>query len=388
MGPRAAPPMKTLRLYYATNRNHLGSDRWEPSGYGTKFSDDGPENLRFGRLDLDVDENLVETHLDADSGFGTGNGNKLAEALAPKVKKARIAAFRESLAADKPDTTQPAARFGSQAMFGELQDAMKASSDVLVYIHGFNVSWTDAVSSALALQESLNRADAGKPEQSVLVVLFTWPSDGQALPYVSYKSDRTEARASGAAVGRAFLKTRDFLLKVRTLDARGRDVACGQELHLLCHSMGNFVLQCALERMADFTPGSTFPRMFEHVFLCSPDVDDTALEAGQPLGSLHELGQHVTVYYNRGDVAMYISDYTKGNPERLGHNGAARPALLHNKVHQVDCSPIVGGVVEHSYYQDGRVNQDIRLSIASVDFDSNLRTRTRSPDLPNVWSLR
>jgi hypothetical protein len=57
-------------------------------------------------------------------------------------------------------------------------------------------------------------------------------------------------------------------------------------------------------------------------------------------------------------------------------------------VHQVDCTPIVTGLVEHSYYQDGRVNQDIRLSVASVPFDSALRQRTRSPDLPNVWSMR
>lgn len=380
--------MKTLRLYYATNRNHLGSDRWKPTAYGTKFSDDGPENLRFGRLEIEVDPKLLAASLAADSGFGPGDGNGLAKALAPRVRSARINAFRESLDAAKPDTVQPAAKLGSQAMFAELQDAMKASSDVLVYIHGFNVGWTDAVASALALQESLNQPDDGKPDQRVLVVLFTWPSDGQALPYVSYKSDRTEARASGAAVGRALLKTRDFLLKVRTLDARGRDVACGQELHLLCHSMGNYVMQCALERLADFTPGSSFPRMFEHVFLCAPDVDDTVLEPERPLGSLHELAQHVTVYYNRGDVAMYVSDYTKGNPERLGHNGAARPALLHNKVNQVDCSPIVGGWVEHSYYQDGRINQDIRRSIASQPFDSVLRHRARHPDLPNVWTMK
>ena len=44
--------MITLTLYYATNRNHLGQDRWKPDGYGSKFSQDGVENLRFGRLTL------------------------------------------------------------------------------------------------------------------------------------------------------------------------------------------------------------------------------------------------------------------------------------------------------------------------------------------------
>lgn len=381
--------MKTLRLYYATNRKHEGADRWEPTGYGTRFSDDGAENLRFGKVELDVDEAILKKHLGARiKGMGTGNGNALAVALKPLMAGARIKAYIEKIDPTRPDSMQPGAKFGSLAMFADLKEAMMKSSDVLVYIHGFNVSWAESVAAALALQEQLNRRDDGKPVQDLLIVLFTWPSNGKALPYVSYKSDRVDARASGGAVGRAFLKLRDFLQELRTLDANGIEAICGQELHLLCHSMGNYVLQSALERMFEFTPGNTYPRMFDHIFMCAPDVDDTALEPGQPLGSVHELAQHVTVYANHGDVAMYTSDYTKGNPERLGHRGPARPALLHNKVHCVDCTPIVEGLVEHSYYMDGSVNQDIRYSIASMPFEAPIRKRTRDRDLPNVWRMK
>ena len=382
--------MTTLTLYYATNRNHLGPDRWQPTGYGTHFSKDGIENLRFGKLELDVDEAIIEENLTLDCGFGKGSGNKLADAFTPLLLAGggRINAFPETIEADKPDHIQPAANFGSQAMFEELKSSMMACHDVLVYIHGFNVSWWDAVASALALQESLNQSDPGKPEQKIMVVLFSWPSEGKALPYVSYASDRAEAKASGGAVGRGFLKARDYLLKIRTLDARGLALACEQELQLLCHSMGNYVLQCALERMSEHTPGNSFPRIFEHIFLCAPDVDDNVLEDGQPLGAVHELAQYVTVYSNKNDKAVFISHYTKGHPERLGHNGPARPALLHNKVHSVSCTAIVTGFIEHSYYQDGKVNQDIRFSIAGVPFDDPIRQRVRDRDLPNVWSMK
>ena len=382
--------MKTLSLYYATNRKHLGPDGSKPTGYGSEFSTHGLENLRFGYLELDVDETVISSNLAMETGFGRGSGNKLAEALTPLIVQggARIETFPEAIVADQPDAVQPSSSFGSQAMFEELKTVMMACSDVVIYIHGFNVSWSDAVASSLALQESLNQSDPGKPDQNVMVVLFSWPSDGMALPYVSYMSDRAEAKASGAALGRGFLKARDYLATVRTQGARGKIAACGQDLHLLCHSMGNYALQCALERMADHTPGYTFPRLFDNIFLCAADVDDDALEEGEPLGDVHELARYVTIYCNKDDMAVFISHYTKAHPERLGHNGPARPALMHNKEHSVSCTAIVTGLVEHSYYQDGKVNQDIRFSIAGVEFDDPIRQRVRDRDLPNVWSMK
>lgn len=55
--------MTERRLFYATNRNHLGNDRWHPDGYGKQFSDDGVENLRFGRLTVEVDESKLASIL-------------------------------------------------------------------------------------------------------------------------------------------------------------------------------------------------------------------------------------------------------------------------------------------------------------------------------------
>jgi len=224
-------------------------------------------------------------------------------------------------------------------------------------------------------------------DQDLLVVLFSWPSDGLALPYVSYKSDRSEATGSGAAVGRAFLKTRDYLASLRVQAKASGQELCAQDIHLLCHSMGNFLLQSALARMAEHTPGSALPRIFEHVFLCAPDVDDTALEPEHPLNQVHEIARSVTVYHNTGDTAMVISDVTKGNPDRLGWHGAARPALLHSKIHQVDCTPIVHGIAEHSYYLTGHVNADIRASIDGWIQEDIRRRRAKKSNLPNVWEM-
>ena len=95
------------------------------------------------------------------------------------------------------------------------------------------------------------------------------------------------------------------------------------------------------------------------------------------MARVHELARSVSVYHNRGDAALVISDFTKGNPDRLGSNGPARPAHVHNKVHQVDCTPLVKGLVEHSYYLVGHVNADIRMSIDGAPHDDPNRHRNR-----------
>lgn len=197
--------MTELRLFYATNRNHLGDDRWHPEGYGKKFSDDGVENLRFGRVTLKADESKLAKYLEADRGsMGQGDGEGLIKYLAKCADSADIVAYREKINRSIAEDQQKKVKLGSQGAFSDLQAVMRKNTDVLLYIHGFNVSWTDAVGSALSLQEMLNSCPEGDTEQHVQVVLFTWPSDGMALPFVSYKSDRSEAAGSGNAVAGPF----------------------------------------------------------------------------------------------------------------------------------------------------------------------------------------
>ena len=198
--------MAERRLFYATNRNHLGKDRWHPDGYGKKFSDDGVENLRFGRVLVKVDESKIDRSIEKDRGsMGQGDGDGLIKYLTKCAESADIVAYREKINRSVAEDQQDNVKLGSTAAFSDLQTIMRRSSDVLLFIHGYNVSWTNAVGTALSLQEMLSRCPDGDPEQQVQVVLFTWPSDGMALPFVSYKSDRSEAAGSGNAVGRGIL---------------------------------------------------------------------------------------------------------------------------------------------------------------------------------------
>ncbi|KAA1189141.1 alpha/beta hydrolase [Pseudohalioglobus sediminis] len=385
--------MARLKLYYATNRRHEGRNRWRPTGYSRHFSQDGIENLRFGVVRVTALKRDINACLERDmSPNGTGNGEALASYLAKQSQDTgTIRAYPEKLSDGIAESAQDDAVLGSRAMLADLQEAMTNAADVLVYVHGFNVNWHQAVGTAMALQlmmQAKANLSANCESKDVVVVLFTWPSDGLMLPWVSYKSDRAEARGSGASFGRALLKTRDYLHALHDR-ARNREVElCDQQIHLLCHSMGNYLLQEVIDRLNQFTPGRALPRLFDQVFLCAPDVDDTALEPGEPLGQINQLARQVSVYHNRGDTAMVISDYSKGQPERLGGAGAARPGQLHRKVHQVDCSGVVTGLVEHSYYLVGNVAADIRQSIDGVAQRDSGRRREETAAYDNVWLLR
>lgn len=379
--------MESRSLYYVTNRAHEGDDRWHPTGYGPRVSEDGGENLRFGEVTVQYDPLRVRELLDADSGFGFGDGAELADCLLEHKDKAAIEAFEETLSKDISEARQAKKRAGSARTFAELTKEMRRGFDVLIFVHGFNVSWWEAVASATALELMLNR-DRSPGRREVKVLLYTWPSDGKAIPFWSYFSDRGEAKNSGDALGRGFLKLRDYMIEARRADRAAKRPACLQSFHLLCHSMGNFVLENALQRTREFSVSGRPPRLFEQIFLCAADVADDVFEPERPFRSLPELAESVTIYHNRRDLAMPVSDYTKGNSDRLGWRGASRPADLDGRVHQVDCSTIVTGLVQHGYYACGRVNDDICSSINGLSPDDTARHRVAVRNgWPNVWRM-
>ncbi len=369
--------VKKYSIFYATNRSHEGSNQWQPKRYGKSFSKDGAENLRFGKVEVLADSSKVKKYLNKKiKDLGIGDGEGLGSYLSKCSKKAKIKAYREGLNKKLPDSSQDKSKFGSTGFFSDLKKKMDKGSDVLIYIHGYNVSWEDAVGSAISLKESLNN-NLDSSSKEIEIVLFSWPSDGSMMPFTAYKSDRLDAKNSGYSFGRGILKVVDFFEKLRSEVMQKKNTLCNQEIHLLCHSMGNYVLQNALEKIIKFSPSNNLRAVFSNIFLCAADVDENVFEDGRPMERLHELTRSITVYHNEGDSPLMISDKTKGNPRRLGQSGPARPNIIHDKIKQVDCTRVVHGIVEHSYYLNGNVNKDIaRLSSLKLwQLKSELRSR-------------
>jgi esterase/lipase superfamily enzyme len=386
-----------MQLFYVTNRHYEGTDRWNPTGYSKEPSSDGLQNLRFGTVTLDLStiEPTISASLAEVVDGDTGNGERIRASIRDLLRvPQKIEAFMES---------EDGSIRGSSRAYDQLREAMKSGADTVIYVHGFNNDWNDAVSAAAALQIMLN----DKGSKPVNVVLFSWPSDGQSLLFIPYFSDRDDASLSRLALCRALLilqsklselrratigieytRRRDYLVALQEGRVKLEDELCRSGLHLLCHSMGNYVLECALESSRLNPEYALVDRMFENVFMCAPDVTTDALEPGKPLAQLANLSQAVSVYYNKQDKPLLLSTTTKHLHERLGRTGSSRPSAVDRTFMHIDCTGIVeDGISEHGYYLNGRTLRDISDTINGVR-QSTRSYRDGDPVFPNNWLLK
>ncbi|WP_028969228.1 alpha/beta hydrolase [Sphingomonas sp. URHD0057] len=322
--------MAKPRIFFATNRNYLPDNKL--AVFGGQFNPDGIGALRFGQAELDDQGKLVQPVF-----------------VYPDPKK--------------KDADNPPPGTGSRAFLDDLRIAMRdGCTDTLIFIHGFNVSFVAALEAGGALASEITIG--GKP---INVVVFSWPSDGKMIPYMSYYSDREDARTCGAALARTYLKLYDFMVGLKPKDY------CDQSLHLLAHSMGNYVLRNGLQALIAKDP-TKLVRMFKEIVLAAPDEDDDAFDTDQKLRLLPGLCRRLTVYYNQNDRALLISDKTKGNPDRLGSDGPRMLDLLPKKVFVVDCGRVAGAgdpMIQHSYYIHCQpVSADLQATLGGVPPDS------------------
>lgn len=160
---------------------------------------------------------------------------------------------------------------------------------VLVFVHGFNTRFEDAVYRLAQIVH-----DSKAP---TLPVLFTWPSKGSVL---GYAYDRESTNYSRDAL--------ENLLRFLS-----KDPAVG-EITLLAHSMGNWVALEALRQMS-IRDGRIVPKL-KHVMLAAPDVDVDVFRK-----QIAEIGDNrppFTLMVSQDDRALSISRQVWGSTARLG----------------------------------------------------------------------
>jgi esterase/lipase superfamily enzyme len=213
---------------------------------------------------------------------------------------------------------------------------------ILVFVHGFNTAFTDAVRRAA--QISLGLGFDGP------VVLFSWPSRGQ---FWSYETDQKAAANSSKMFLRLLVED---LAPLRPL-----------KLQLLAHSMGSLVLVGALEQI--LAAGSLGELGLDEIVMVAPDVEGDAF-----LRLTRGMSKAVksTVYVANNDKALKLSECANRGA-RAGSFEGGKP-LVAPFVDVIDVS-------EGSYYLDRwQHNRVFEHPLIFHDLRMLLRDGTRPPN--------
>ena len=320
-----------MTIYFGTNREPDVHSK--PTRFGSRINSRLPGELRFGTA------RIVGDSVQIDVARETARGGVLK--LMPKDN-----------------------------VFEQLRQTMVANpgSDILVFVHGYNVSFDEAIRDAAAICQAYGGASAS-PAKTYIPFVFSWPSDGSLLPLRAYYSDRDDAASSALALRRGFEKLASFLgdiaekaKAITKAGGDGRGYLCNGQIHVLAHSMGNFALSHAVDGIS--RNNARARRLWGEVILAAADEDETVFEPGSRFHRLGEFCNRVSIYINRNDRALIISDVTKPNPDRLGALGPRNPRALSTQVEIVDCQRVAGGsLTQHSYY---RTSPAVVADIAAV----------------------
>jgi len=162
-------------------------------------------------------------------------------------------------------------------------------SHALVFIHGFNNTYGDAVFRLAQIVHDSN--------MQATPVLFTWPSRAEITGYL-YDKESTNYSRSGL----------EQALRTLAGDPSVKDIT------VLAHSMGSWLAMEALRQMG-IRDGRVDPKI-KNVILASPDIDIQVfakqyVEMGEPR-------PRFTIFMSSDDKALAASSFITGRVSRLG----------------------------------------------------------------------
>ena len=196
------------------------------------------------------------------------------------------------------------------------------NAGILVFIHGYNVIFSDAARRAGQLSHDLGFAGP--------TVLFSWPSRGGL---VDYTVDEQAAEWS-------IPDMKDVLSSLAT-------VAPGVPVYVIAHSMGNRVLTRGFKALLDEDPNKR--RAFRQIVLAAPDIDADVFRRDIGPAILGK-GPRVTLYASSNDKALVVSRKVHGGYKRLGESGDG--IVVMRDLDTVDASSVSTEFLGHSYFGD------------------------------------
>jgi esterase/lipase superfamily enzyme/outer membrane protein OmpA-like peptidoglycan-associated protein len=249
---------------------------------------------------------------------------------------------------------------GADEFFRQVQQRARGSTkeDVLVFVHGFNVSFEDA--ARRTAQIAYDIGFAGAP------IFYSWPSQGSPLEYL--------------ADSQTIEWTKINLTKFLT-DLLSRTDA--KNVYLIAHSMGGRALTTAFLSVVNEQPD--FKNRIREVILAAPDID-AGIFKRDIAPAMTKIGLPITLYASSEDILLKES-HLANHYARAGDSGSGLVLLA--GIETIDATLVDTSLFGHSYYSNSRallsdlqylINQDLRATQRSG-------LRQLSGDRP-YWELK
>lgn len=236
------------------------------------------------------------------------------------------------------------------------------SDEVLVFVHGFNVNFEEAV-----LRAGQIKYDLKFPGE---VVVYSWPAGAdpgilsQVMVKSTYDLNFTEAKINREPFAK-------FLSDITGL---------GKKIHLVVHSMGHQVVLPSVAALAK----QGKKKFLSELILNAPDFDKNEFEL--ILSDLTNSSERITLYCSPGDNALVASQKVNGAP-RAGMCFKYSGVDVIN-VNEVD-DPVFGvGGLGHGYYSSRPILTDIYQVLLGVSVERRLFIRKSGPKNGENFVLR
>lgn len=232
--------------------------------------------------------------------------------------------------------------------------------DVLVFVHGFNVKFDQAVLRASQIAYDLKfQGD---------VILFSWPAGAPPGIFSGARLERTyehNTRNAASSIGQA-------VVFFRELERTGRTV------HVIVHSMGHQVVVPALVAAASNSLS------IGELVLNAPDFPVEDFRTAAPI--LAGAARRVTVYCSYNDNAIAASEY-RNDGRRMGACEQADGVDVIN-VGEIDAPTLGIGGLGHGYYASRPILTDIYQVLLGIDASNRLFVRKAEINSTQDFFLR
>lgn len=247
-------------------------------------------------------------------------------------------------------------------------DRSNEQKHVSLFVHGYNNDWADAAKRYESIRQRLFEAnDLG------LCILYTWPSDGMPTNYLP---DRSDARASAPNLATVLGNLYDWLLQKQVDAAADDKKACRAKTSLIAHSMGNYLLQNAMQIAWTRKNRPLLTSLLSQLLMVAADVDNDLFSSGEETDgsdgdAIANLSYRVTALYSGLDNVLGISAGLKHfGKRRLGRSGLDTAYPVADNVWDVDCTKWirdVKGSAHSAYFESAETINLMRDVLRGVD---------------------